>query len=95
MPNPAYASSARAEAAGPASDRRRGQDRRQRHDGPPQGLRDRRVHVEARRPLVEELEMTLEEFQQLMEQTAAPELDRSAVDMAAARVAAARDRHRG
>jgi len=38
--------------------------------------------------------MTLEEFQRLMDQTQAPELDHSAEDMAAARVQAARDRHR-
>lgn len=94
MPNPAHASISRAGPAGPTTERRRGPDRRQRQDGPPRGMRERRVHVEARRPLVEELEMSLEEFQLLMAQSQAPEVDHSAEDMAAARVQAARDRHR-
>lgn len=74
-------------------ERRSGRDRRQREEGPPQGLRERRVHVEARRPQVEELEMTLEEFQRLIEQTAAPQLE-EATRALAERAQIARDRHR-
>lgn len=75
-------------------DRRRGPDRRQRDAGPPRGVRERRTHCEARQPQIEELEMSLEDFQALMAQSTGPTVDVSIADMAAARAQVARDRHR-
>ncbi|MBH9579214.1 hypothetical protein [Inhella proteolytica] len=93
MPTPAPRSGARPAAGAFSQERRSGSDRRQRDEGPPRGLRERRVHMEARRPQVEELEMTLEEFQRLLEQTEAPQLD-EATRALAERAQIARDRHR-
>jgi len=56
-------------------------------------LRERRTHREARSPQVQELEMSLEEFQLLMAQTEAPQLDGTSRALAD-RAQVARDRHR-
>ena len=79
----------------PAAERRSGHERRMRDRGPPVGKSERRTHMEPRAPQVEELEMSLSDFQKLIDQTQAPKVDLSADAMAAARAAAARDRHRG
>lgn len=39
-------------------DRRSGADRRKEDKGPPKGMRDRRVHVEPRKPEVQEVEIS-------------------------------------
>ncbi|MBB5204961.1 hypothetical protein HNQ51_002280 [Inhella inkyongensis] len=78
----------------PATERRSGRERRMRDRGPPVGMRERRVHMEPRAPQVEELEMSLSDFQKLIDQSQAPQVDLSVEAMAAARAAAARDRHR-
>jgi hypothetical protein len=39
-------------------DRRRGSDRRKVDKGPPAGTRDRRVHMEARKPEVQEVDIS-------------------------------------
>lgn len=40
------------------TDRRSGVDRRKVDEGPPKGMRDRRVHVEPRKPDVQEVEIS-------------------------------------
>lgn len=42
----------------PRPDRRSGGDRRKVDKGPPKGMRDRRVHVEPRKPEVQEVEIS-------------------------------------
>jgi hypothetical protein len=42
----------------PRSDRRTGVDRRKVDKGPPAGMRDRRVHIEPRKPDVQEVEIS-------------------------------------
>lgn len=93
MRTPAQAPLERSDSREPVQDRRSGRDRRQREEGPPPGMRERRTHREARRPQVEELEMSLEEFQRLLEQTAPPQLEVSTRALAE-RAQVARDRHR-
>jgi hypothetical protein len=44
--------------AAPRHDRRTGVDRRKVDQGPPKGTRDRRVHVEPRKPEVSEVEIS-------------------------------------
>jgi hypothetical protein len=42
----------------PRPDRRSGNDRRKADKGPPAGMRDRRVHLEPRKPEVQEVEIS-------------------------------------
>jgi hypothetical protein len=51
----------------PLADRRSGQDRRKVDKGPPSG-RERRVHLEPRRPEVSELDLSNSEWAALQEQ---------------------------
>ena len=44
--------------AAPRPDRRTGADRRKVDKGPPAGVRDRRVHIEPRKPDVQEVEIS-------------------------------------
>jgi hypothetical protein len=46
-------------------DRRRGADRRKEDKGPPKGMRDRRVHVEARKPEVQEVDISASDWASL------------------------------
>lgn len=48
----------RPSAAPPKPDRRSGADRRKVDKGPPPGVRDRRVHMEPRKPDVQEVEIS-------------------------------------
>ncbi|MBH9552123.1 hypothetical protein [Inhella gelatinilytica] len=60
-------------AAEPERERRSGRDRRQIELGPPHGV-ERRKSIEARKPQIEEVEMTAEEWEALMAGAPTPTL---------------------